>query len=214
MSVMILAHPRSKSTLMADCFNLYYGEIFNINIINKKTFKIDADATIDQTPTYILWKQEWAQEYLKYVETLFLKSSDFAFKVFYEHIFYSEQAQDLIARINPTIISIHRTNELAAIKSNLIARKRGFTKLNEVKISKFTVEPKQFFESYLICVVFPKLAQQIYKPIWSTTYENFDINNFPYLQKTPVILSQNSEDIFNYIINEEDVNTWYQALKN
>lgn len=213
MALMILAHPRSKSTLLAECFQGFMGEIFNITIVDKKTFKMIDNPVPDSTPSNILWQQDWTSQYLKHLEEVLTGNDKAVFKVFYEHIIFSEAAQQLIQRLHPRIISIHRLNELKAIKSHLLAGKRGFSVREQKSIAPFAVTPAQFFYSYRVCVALPKLARSIFDIQWSTTYEDFDPAQLTGRDRTPAVTPQNSEEVFHYIINEAEVDGWYHALK-
>lgn len=210
---MILAHPRSKSNLMADCFKNYYGEIFNITILNKDTFEIQQSTRPDPTPISILWKQEWVHNYLEYLKEKLTADPNAVFKVFYHQIMFSPEARDLIQTLRPKIFYIYRKNELAAIKSYLLALKRGFS-MNESTIltESFTVSPLQFLESYHYCVVLPKLARNLYKIDWSSTYEEFSYDNFPYAEQVPKIKPQNSSKEFSFIENEAEIDKWFNDV--
>jgi hypothetical protein len=215
MAMMILSHPRARSTLMGNCFKEYWGEIFNINIVDKNTFEIPTVPVVDPMLNFLLWQEEWADRYLKYLEEKIKKSPNVCFKLFYDQIFHCARALDLIDRINPEVIFIRRANELEAIKSLLVAKKRGYSHNLQIECSPFMVTQQSFYYAYRVCVILPKLAKEKYQPVWCTTYEEFNIQTFPYREKMPPanFKNQNSNDSFSLILNEAEVEKWYSLLK-
>lgn len=215
MVTMILAHPRSKSTLMADCFlpENYLGEIFNLNVIDKKQFVIKQPLEMDPTPLSVLWKQEWAEQYLKYLEWSLKQNPKAVFKVFFEHIIDKPEAIELIKSLSPRVLFIMREDSLAAVKSFIIATKQGFSFNEQIsRDGKIYVSPALFAEAYRRCVLLPKLAREIFKPDWETTYESFDPQGFSYSERTPVLKKQDSSVRFSQLSNEEEVDRWFQLL--
>ena len=212
MATMILAHPRSKSSLLADCFNDYIGEIFNIRSIDKNTLIFDHTLNGDHRLASEIWRDAWAQKYFQNLEKKLTLDKDVCFKVFFDHIAHFPQGLELIRKINPTVIAISRQNKLHAIKSLLIAEMRGFAKHYEKAFDPFTVTFYDFCMRYQQCVVEPKLLNQLFKPDWTTTYETFEPANFPYAQRLPELIYQNSAEVFSFILNEQVVEQWFELF--
>lgn len=209
MPFMILAHPRSKSNLLSHCFKNNMGGIFNIKCIDKETYEIIPPQKIDMRNAVEVWKEPWAKEYLKYLEKKMTEVENIAFKVFFEHVASFPEGLDLIKRINPKVIHIYRKDSLKAIKSLLIAGRRGYTKAQERPYQAFTVDYNEFLSCYHQCVTNPEMGRSTFKIEWSSTYEDFDPNAFPYAEKIPCIQPQNSEEVFSSIINEDQINDWF-----
>lgn len=210
---MILAHPRSRSTLMADCFNHYIGEIFNLGIINKSSFELESSVVNYDINYAEAWNEPWAQEYIRIIEKRLSSTPDLVFKVFLEQICTCPQILELIKRLNPTTISIERADKLSAIKSVLLAERRGFSKAMQFETEPFTVSLIEFLNRYRQLVLYPRLWPIYFNVEWSTTYEAFKSDQFPYAQKKPEMQNQHSAESFNLIQNEKQIDEWFHLSK-
>ncbi len=210
MLTLIIGHERSKSNLMTDCFETNLSEIFNLSIIDKNTFKRYQVLPSELKLNSELWRQSWSQEYLKYVEKLLLTKKYAVFKVFLDHIIHSQEAIKLIKRMHPRVFSIHRENQLDAIKSMLLAKKRGFHSTEQIAYEPFSVAEDEFFSAYQSCVLDYQILKKLFPPDWSTTYETFDPSMFHCGEKLPNTQAQNSKEAFEHILNLREVDQWYQ----
>lgn len=212
MPTMIIGHERSKSNLMTDCFETNLSEIFNLSIIDKKTFLRYQVLPSELELNSELWRQNWSQEYLKYVEDLLLTEKDAVFKVFLDHIIHSQEAIKLIERIHPRVFGIFRENQLDAIKSMLLAKIRGFHLTEQKVYEPFVVREDEFILAYQSCVQDYQMLKKIFPPDWSTTYETFDPLMFYYGEKIPETRAQRSKEAFEHILNLREVDQWYQDV--
>ncbi len=210
MPTMILAHPRSRSTQVLNCFKNNLGEIFNLHIVNPESYELGS--YLDPDPLFVISKKPWVKNYINYIFDKIEAESECAFKVFYEHIIFNNEIQNRLQTLSLTTIYIKRVDELAAIKSLLVAVKRGFTKETEQKTTPFYTSPAAFYYAYTQCVIMPNLAKSIFKIDYETTYETFDTNNFPYLQIQPQTMRQDSVNTFQLLENELEIERWYKAL--
>lgn len=210
MPTMIIGHERSKSTLMSECFEINWSEIFNLSLIDKKTFQRYEVLPSELEPNSELWRQSWSQDYLKYLEDILQSEKYGVFKVFLDHIIHSSEAIKLIERINPRIFGIHRENKLDAIKSMLLAKKRGFHLAEHKEYEPFIVYKDEFISAYQSCVSNYQTLKKIFSPNWSITYETFDPLMFYYGEKIPSTQPQHSMEAFEHILNLYEVDQWYQ----
>ena len=208
---MILAQPRSKSTLMAECFSNNHGEIFSIVQFYKES-SLNGHQKNASTLREI-WQTDLGKDYLKHLEKKLTETENITFKVFMHHVIDVPEVLNLIKKINPRIFYIYRKNGIHAVKSLLIAEKRGFVKDEHRNFMPFTVDFKSFYDSYSTCIIKTKMAHVYFKMDWTTTYEDFNPHTFPYAEKVPLLEAQKSEEFFTSILNETQVDDWFNTLQ-
>lgn len=210
MLTMIIGHERSKSNLLTDCFKINHSEIFNLSIIDKETFKTYETLPDKPEENNVLWRQDWSKRYLEYVESVLIQEKTAVFKVFLDHVIHSQCAIKLIKRLRPRVFSIHRENELDAIKSLILAKRCGFIYNEKSLCEPFSVTEHEFFIVYQYIVANFKMLKLIFPPDWSTTYEKFNPQTFCHGEKISNMREQNSKERFDLILNQEEMLGWYK----
>lgn len=221
---MILTHARSRGSWLQGLYQNPLGEIFNLHGIDKETFEFTNTPNME-LPSQ-LQRSEFAKNYIKHLRQN-VDFSDVCFKLFWTDVMHWPEARDFIIELNPKMVVIHRENRLNTLKSNLLAKRKGFMKNLEVEnIDPFEVDFNEFQFNCIQLNTHFYIGYSYFKKYFDVkhvfTYETILDSDFETLLKSEVIellphdyqiVNQNSEEKFSLIRNEKEVDGWFKAFE-
>ena len=225
MSLMIISYTKLNYEFMANNFNKYLGDIFNLATVDLNKFNFIKNISDQHKhPQQSLWRESWSPLYLQELEKKIMENQNCTFLADLSEMIYNPDLFKFVEKINPTIINVSPSNELYSLKKVILKMNNHKCKISDEEISPFIATFDQFNSAYQSCVNFPKLAKKLFSIKHCFTFSEESATSslkhcFTFSDESDAVSFNETEfkvylKKFDIMLNEEQVTDWYLALKN